>query len=589
MKARGSNKLLALRAKAKREGWHKWIRQGNGEAADERAMLNGCWVDSRRIDHWLEFVDEYGTLTEGAFAGRKFDLLDWQATDTSRLFGWVKHSKEWNQIVRRFRFWYEEVPKKNGKTPLLSLIGNYLMFADSDERQINCYLAATTRKQAERCLVHAIRQIKNHPDMMEMASIKKLEGFYSVQYEENLWTVVAADPESADGVNGHCLADELHRWKGHEFFNSLKWMLASQPEGLFAAITTAGADTTGVCYHLHEHTKAVNCGRIVDEQHFGVIYGASKEDDPHDERTWFKANPSLGTTAKWPLKLSTFRADYEAAKHDPSQWSSWLRLRLGVWLASEDSWLDTACPRGFADWDSGEYERTGNKKRIDCSTNYTLNDLAKIAKNSRSVTLGMDLASVRDTTALVLSVEDLAGLVWIWPWFFLPEREAIRQQKNVPYRIWAEEGHITLTPGDVCDYRTILNVAVSICDRFGVQRFYFDPLFQAEWLTQELESQTQATRVAFPQTIVHYTPIVKECERRIISHEIRHPNNPVLSWQIANAKAKEDANENKRLIKPKRGDYKKIDGAVAMLMSLKDAFADTDESDYYDENEVEVI
>ncbi len=198
MKARGSNKLLALRAKAKREGWHKWIRQGDGEAADERAMLNGCWVESRRIDHWLEFVDEYGTLTEGAFAGKKFDLLDWQATDTSRLFGWVKHSKEWNQIVRRFRFWYEEVPKKNGKTPLLSLIGNYLMFADADERQINCYLAATTRKQGRAMLGPCDTADQESSGHDGDGKHQKAEGFYSVQYEENLWTVVAADPESAD-------------------------------------------------------------------------------------------------------------------------------------------------------------------------------------------------------------------------------------------------------------------------------------------------------------------------------------------------------------------------------------------------------
>ncbi len=128
-----------------------------------------------------------------------------------------------------------------------------------------------------------------------------------------------------------------------------------------------------------------------------------------------------------------------------------------------------------------------------------------------------------------------------------------------------------------------------LCDRFGVQRFYFDPLFQAEWLTQELESQTQSDPRCFSADDCPLHTNRKGVRTANYRTRNQHPNNPVLSWQIANAKAKEDANENKRLIKPKRGDYKKIDGAVAMLMSLKDAFADTDESDYYDENEVEVI
>ncbi len=156
-----------------------------------------------------------------------------------------------------------------------------------------------------------------HPDLSAVAKIKKLEGFSQIEYGDNHWNVVAADPDSADGVNGHCLADELHRWKGFEFFNALKWMLASQPEGVFAGITTAGSEMQSVCRQLHEKTKAVNAGRQVDESHYGVIYAASPDDDPHEEATWFKANPSLGTDADAPLKLSTFRQDYEAAKNEP--------------------------------------------------------------------------------------------------------------------------------------------------------------------------------------------------------------------------------------------------------------------------------
>lgn len=589
MRARGSAKLIAAKARAKREGWLSWLRTGDGEEADERALLNGCWFDTRRADHWFEFADRYGTLTEGAFKGKPFKLLEWQRVDSGRVFGWMKHSKEWGYPVRRFRHWYEEVPKKQGKTPLISLVGNYLLFADSYDRQINIYTAATTRKQAERVLVHAVRQVKNSQELAEVADIKKLEGFYTMACGDNQWFVVASDPESADGVNGHCLADELHRWKGFEFYNTLKWMLASQPEGLFVGITTAGQNTESVCKQLHDHTKAVNSGRVEDEQFYGAIYAMEPEDDPHDERTWFKANPSLGTTPDAPLKLSTFRADYEAARNDPSQWHAFLRLRLGLWQSTENGWLDIACPRKLADWDSGPTSRKrAGDSRIDCYEAFS--DAGLEAVEAVRVGLGMDFAAVRDTNAAVVAIQDASGIVRVRPYFWLPEAEAQRQNKRVPYKHWAEQGLIKLTPGDVIDFRTILTDLIGICHRFGVQKFYYDPLFQAEWLTQELEMETGAVRVEFPQTLAHYCPIVREAERLIISHDLRHNGNPLMTWQIGNAVAYTNPNGDKRIKKLKDGDYRKVDGVQAMLMALTDIASGTADGDsFYDSHEVEVI
>lgn len=584
-----STRLLECIRRAKREGWYRIVRQGVGQEADERAMLAGCRVDLHRVDHWLEYADRYGTLTEGPWNGQPFRLLDWQVQCSERVFGWVKMNPEWGHEVRRFRFWYEEIPKKNGKTPFLSLIGNYLLFGDSWERQINLFLAATTRKQAERCLLHSIRQIRNRPDLLAVADLKKLEGFWSIEYGDNHWNVVAADPESADGVNGHCLADELHRWKGFEFFNTLKWMLASQPEGLFVGITTAGADMQSVCRTLHDKTLAVGAGKQIDEAFYGEIYAAEKDDDPHDEKTWFKANPSLGRDRDSPLKLSSFKQDYEAAKSEPSQWPAFLRLRLNLWLTAESGWLDEACPNGIADWDAGPTARASKKRRIDCFEAVDMEALAAAARDGWPSWLGMDFASVRDTVAAVVAVRRGDGTCVVVPYCWLPEREAERQNKRVPYRAWAEAGHIRLTPGDVVDYTTIFTELVEIVNNWGIGKFFYDPLFQAEWLTQKLEEETGAIRYEFPQTIMEYGPIVREVERMIIGHDIRHAGNPLMTWQMGNAQAKTNANQDKRLVKQKHGDYRKVDIPQAMLMALRDAVTGLDDGDFYDDNEVELV
>jgi phage terminase large subunit-like protein len=555
-------------------------------------MLSGCYFDVQRAEHWLEFADNFGTLTEGAWKGKPFRLLDWQAFDTSLAFGWVKHSEEWGYPVRRFRMWYEEVPKKNGKTPLLALIGLYLLYADSVGwdglmRQISIYLAATTRKQAEKCLNHAVRMVKTNETLRSETKITKFEGFNRIEYGDSLWEVVAADPASADGVNGHCLAEEFHRWKGFEFYNTLKWMLATQPEGMFIAITTAGEEGENVCKFTRDLANEINAGRIVDETFLGRIYGASKDDNLDDEATWFKANPSLGTTPDAPLKLSTFRQDYKAAKSDPQQWPSFARLRLGVWITSTHGWADSAFPRGMDEWDSGPTARSRAKGRIDCYSDYDDTFLESI--EAKSVTLALDLASVRDTVAAALSVEDHAGLVWTRLWFWLPEEEADRQKNNIGYRRWSQDGHIRLMPGEVIDYNALKRDILGIIDRFRVPSFYYDPLFQGEGLTQALEAESASERIEFPQTIMAYGPCVSGLERLIQSKRIRHNGNPMLTWQLGNAIARTNENDHKRFVKKSRGERKKVDGAQALAMSLVNSINGNKQTENDPEDDVFLI
>jgi phage terminase large subunit-like protein len=595
---RQSTRLVQLKSQAKRQGWLRWLRKGPGEEADERALLNGCWFDPQRAQHSIDFAARYGTLTEGAFKGQRFDLQPWQHDTLQRVFGWVRQSPEWGYPVRRFRYWYEEVPKKNGKTPLAALVGNYLLFADSFGRQINMHVAATTRKQAERLLTHAIRQVKNRADLNQVATIKKLEGFYCLGYGDSLWSCLSAEPESADGINGHVIADELHRWAGMEFYNTLRWALASQPEGLFVGITTAGDDMQSVCRTLHDKTEAVNAGRQIDEAFYGEIFAADRDDDPHQEKTWYKANPSLGTTRKHPLKLSTFRADYEAAKLDPTQWPTWLRLRLNVWQSSTGSWIDEL--GGIGKWDAGEALRraagSGDPrraqgdprrapKRIDCFEGFTPKDL-----EGHNCYVAFDGATHHDTTAAVFAFPDPAEdeTVRVLPYFWLPMAEAVKQQARVPYRAWAEAGHITLTEGDAVDFERVCADLVALIKQFKAARFYFDPLFQAEWLTQRIADETGIERQEFPQTIIHFAAPMAAASRLIVLHKLRHNGHPVLTWQLGHCQAKSDVNNNRRPVKRKKDDYRTVDGVTAMIMALKDAIGGEPGS-FYDSNEVEWV
>lgn len=604
--ARQSTKLLELKRWARRRGWSSWLRKGEGEEADERALLSGHWFNPERGEHAVKWIERYCKLVEGAWRGHDFRLLDWQWDLLMRLFGWVRWSKEWERYVRRFRWLYLEVPKKNGKSPMLAAIGAYLLFGDGCH-SARIYSVATSKKQAQ--IVHgaAVDMVRASPELTSVSRIRMQDGYLVVECPKTggKWSIAAADAKTADGVNGHCLADELHRWTDWEFWNTLRWMLAAQPEGLFAAITTAGADMQSICRTQYEKTLAVNEGRMQDDQFLGKIFAAGSKDDPHDQRTWFKANPSLGKTRSSILKLSDFRGDYHAATQDLTQWDEWKRLRLGVWKTAEAAWLSQV--GGISAWDAGAPARKDRAERIDCHESFTL---AGLRERGLACWAGFDGATHHDTTAFVLvfsdpsaepvpadataeQVAEQSEIVRIVPYYWLPEAEAMRLGAKVPYQFWADAGHIRLTSGDAVDYSQVKADILTICDGLKLQGIAFDPLFQSEQLTQEISAETGADRHEFRQVITQFSPPMKTLARLIAEKKVRHNGHPIFTWQLGHLACYEDCNGNQRPVRQKQGDCRTIDGPVAAIMGLG-LMLDSQTADkptWYDDdkNEVEFL
>lgn len=586
MAKRQSTKLIELKRHAKKKGWLKWLRQGEGEEADERALLNGCWFVPQRGEHCVNFIQRHCRISDpGPWFGRLIELQDWQTDFLMRLMSWVRWSPEWERIVRRFRWAYLECPKKQGKSPLMASIGCYLLYADGNQ-STRVFSVATVKKQAAIVHGNAIGMVESSPDLAGLSRIVTRDGYKAIEYPDlgSTWTIAAADAATSDGVNGSCLADELHRWVDWEFWNTLKWMLAAQPEGLFFAITTAGASMQSICRTQHDKTRAINDGRQHDDQFLGRIYAASPDDDPHDPKTWAKANPSLGRTRKSILKLSDFRSDYHAAVQDPTQWTDWLRLRLGIWKTAEDAWVDTL--GGLHRWDAGAPARGKMRKRIDCFETF---DLDRV--RGWPCWFGLDGATHHDTTAAVFVFPDPGQdeVLWIWPRFWLPAAEAHRLGAKVPYQYWSEQGLITLTDGDACDYARIKSDLVELLKGLDCKGFAFDPLFQAEWLTQQIAEESGVSRTEFPQTIVHFTRPMKTLGRLIVERKVRHNGHALLTWQLGHTRAYSDPNQNVRPVKQKPGDPRTIDGVVAAIMAVGLATSQEDDRPvWYDDDEHDV-
>src|SRR5579863_1661347 len=167
------NQLTVLKNKAKRGGWLRQIRS----EADERAMLAGCTFSKQKAEHVVNFFAKFLRHSKGEWAGKPFELIDWQRDDLIMpLFGWIRPSG-----VRRFSKAFVFLPKKNGKSCLASGIGLYALAGDN-EQGAEVYSAASDRTQAGIVHREAILMVDSSPELSAALDVNRSS--FNISYGE---------------------------------------------------------------------------------------------------------------------------------------------------------------------------------------------------------------------------------------------------------------------------------------------------------------------------------------------------------------------------------------------------------------------
>jgi phage terminase large subunit-like protein len=196
----------------------------------------------------------------------------------------------------------------------------------------------------------------------------------------------------------------------------------------------------------------------------------------------------------------------------------------------------------------------------------------------RRVFLGLDLASTRDLTALVVVLPtddgvDVRTEFWV-PADTIAERE---RTDRVPYRLWVEQGWLRATPGNITDYSFIEARIHELMAALDVAECGADP-WNAKHLIAKLQ-QDGVPIVPVEQTMRNLSDASKALEKLVLSRRIRHEGNPVMRWCVSNAVADVDGNGN---LKPsKKRSPEKIDGVSALVTALARAVVAT--TSVYDE------
>lgn len=530
--------LLAAKDRARREGWAKWIRS----EADERALLEGYRFDTRRADHITEFFPRFLVHAKNKHAGKPFELLRWQRDELlAPMFGWVRRDG-----LRRFRRAYVEIPKKNGKSTLAAGLGLYMLAADG-EHGSQVYSAAADRDQASIVHGEAIAMVDAAPKLARQLRINRSTKTIFFDARNSKYKALSAAPGGKEGLDGHCaIIDELHIWKGRALWDALRYMGRGRPEPLIFVITTAGADREGVCWEQREYAQRVIDGSITDHRYFPLIYAATeaevKGDRVFDRDLWHRVNPSMGET----IDPDEFEADLKEALNSPSSKPSFLRYSFNIWSRSVGAWLDSTL--------HDENAEAYTEEELEGETCYAALDVAKL----------LDMTAL----SLLFPCRENPGTYRRIHRFWMPEATAYKRQDVCPQLLqWAQDGYLKLTDGDVCDYAVVRADIEELANRFSIQELAFDP-WNAEAITQDIETATGIERVEFRQTIGNFADPTAEYEKLLRERRMLHNGNPVIGWQMGHVQVKTDPSGNIRPVKPPRGDHKTIDGIVSDIMAL---------------------
>jgi phage terminase large subunit-like protein len=492
------------------------------------------------------YKGDLGKVNNGLGA---FVVLEaWQIFIVGSAFGWKRADG-----LRRFRRIYIEVAKKNGKTLMAAGLALLLAFFDG-EPGAEVYSLATKEDQAKLSWNDGAQFVKKNASLQNRIRQvgKRLVNVDTASF----WTVLGRDSDTGDqGINPHgAVIDELHVIATPDTIDNVETATAARSQWMVIKITTAGVKGMTVWENERSDAVAVVEGRATDDTMFVAIYTLDEGDDPFDEAVWPKANPNLGVS----VMVEGLREAAELAKRSPAKMAPFLRYRMniGTNVAQRaidiDVWDRWITPEGLA---------------------VPQVDFIPAPPAGAGCFGGMDLASVRDLTALILwfaatdaDGQEMDGWFDLLAWFWCPE-DGVRERSRrdgVPYADWVRDGYLIPTPGNVTDYNFIQAKIVELAELYTIGDIGYDK-WNATQLAVNLTADG-ATMVAVPQTYAGLGPGWRELDKLLIQGRVRHGGHPILRWMAGNVQVETDPAGNQRPSKAHSSE--RIDGMVAMDMAL---------------------
>ncbi len=465
--------------------------------------------------------------------GECIKLERWQVFVLASIFGWI-HAETGR---RRFREADVFVPRKNGKSILGAIIGDYMLAVDG-EFGAEVYSGATSEYQALEVFKPARLMAKSTPEFLARYGVIVNVSNLSIAANNSKFEPVIGKP--GDGASPSCaIVDEYHEHKTSQLYDAMKTGMLARSQALMLVITTAGSDISGPCYSHQVELQKILDALIENERRFGIIFTVDEGDDWTSEEALRKANPNFGVS----IDTDTLLADQREAVSNPRKQSLFKTKHLNVWVHAASPWINLHKLQQLAD-------PTLNREQFAGETCFA----------------GFDLASKIDIASNVeLFRRDVDGRAHYYAFSrnYVPQA-ALEKMENEHYREWVEQGHLVATGGNMIALKQIEEEAVADFSGFAMKEIAMDA-----WGAREMAPSLQEkgfTVVDIPMQVRHLSEPMKEIQALIEDGRFHHDGNKAFVWMMSNVEVQEDRNDN--IFPRKQRQENKIDAAVALIVAM---------------------
>lgn len=485
------------------------------------------WLNEKAANRVCRFFSTMRHV-KGALAGKKLKLEGWQCFMLVNIFGWIRRD------TGRRRFMYADVlvPRKNGKTFIASGVALYMLFLDG-EAGPEVYAAAVDKEQAKLCF-DGSKALVSGSIIEEDAVVR--ESVIRSPENNGVYKPLSKETKNKDGLNPHAaICDERHAWTTNEIFELIKTGMGARSQPLIFSISTAGMDTSLPYYADVQVLRDVLLGIKEKDNHFIMLFIPDEGDRYDDPMTWRKVNPNLGVS----VSMEYMQSECDEAKmKGGSTLASFCVKNLNMWVDAPTVWIQ-------------DDDVQANRKP----------EVTDDMLLRQDCYVGIDLSRKTDICAVAFWFPKYNALRYL---FVVPEAKVKEMEDRVDYRRWAEQGWITVGPGNVLDEDWFIDTLMLRLDRYIVKSIAYDPW--GMWNILNKFGRYQSALMEYRQDIRYMSVPTKWLESATLRHELDLGGNPVIRWMYKNVVIYTDPNANIKLDKNKSRN--KIDGVVATVDAI---------------------
>lgn len=502
----------------------------------ERAgIIAGMTPRSKAI---VEFIERL-TVPSGKGQGEPFVLLPFQLRFISEVYGPVDAKG-----LRKIRRALLSIGRKNGKTALAAALVLVHLIGPEAKPNSEVYSAATDRNQAGHIFKMAAQMIELDPELSSVCNVLHAVKRITVPRLGAFYASLSADARRQHGFNpSFVIYDELAQAFSRELYDVLATSFGAQEEGLLLAISTQSSDPLSVMSELADDAIKLEQGQEVDPTFYGIVYRVPDDVDVYNPANWHLANPAL----------DVFRVSSDVNS---------LALKAQKSPAAEASFRNLICNQRV----DGVQAFVNSRDWKLCQR--PIDDSELIGRPCYG---GLDLSRRKDLTAFTLAWELADNSVAIRTYFWTPQDELKERaiKDGAPYQVWADKGFLTVVPGRIVAYSTIVKHIWGLIQTYKIKSIAYDrwkiPEFKYE-ITRENLREEAFNLVEFGQGFKDMAPAIDKFEALVVENTLWHDGNPVMTYCLSNVSVISDPAGNRKF--DKRQKTRRIDGAVSTAMAL---------------------